>query len=351
MVFSNRVSKLPPRSPHAHRLHHMTTSIRQSLQLQEILQATVTEVRGFLEVDRVLVYWFHPDAHGEVLAEALQHQQLPSFKGLHFPADDIPSEARALFLKARQISLVDLSAQQIEWRASPAAEASASVLGNRTSRPVDSCHREYLKAMGVETSVVVPILQQEQLWGLLVAHHSETRPVSEAELHVLQLLVDQLATAIAQANLFSQVQLQAQQESMANRIATLLHRRTNPFGAALAAAVEAVGGAGGRLFLLPTPASPAGELYTCGDQPTGATGVPDEPLEQHSLWQTHHAAETVAIARPLSRRPVPDACPSLSNDSNPQFAQLTAATGTTNGWLVDAFPSRNRYRKSVGGEN
>jgi hypothetical protein len=296
MVFSNRISKLPHHSPQADRLHHITTSIRQSLQLQEILQVTVTEVRGFLAVDRVLVYWFHPDEHGEVLAEAIQNQQLPSFKGLHFPADDIPLEARALFLKARQISIVDLSAQQSRWSASHAFEESASVLGDSPSRPVDSCHREYLKAMGVETSVVVPILQQEQLWGLLVTHHSESRPVSEAELQVLQLLVDQLATAIAQAHLFSQVQLQAQQESTANRIATLLHSRTNPFGTALAAAVEAVDGAGGRLFLLPTPASPAGELYNCGAQPTGAAGVPDEPLEQHSLWQTHHAAEAVVIA-------------------------------------------------------
>ncbi len=296
MVFSNRGSQRPLQSPHAHQLHHMTTAIRQSLELQEILQTAVTEVRCFLAIDRVLVYRFHPDAHGEVLAEAIQHQQLPSLKGLHFPANDIPPEARALFLKARQISVVDRSTQQIGWSASNAFEGSGSVFGNRPSRPVDSCHREYLKAMGVETSVVVPILQQEQLWGLLVAHHSESRPVSEAELQVLQLLVDQLATAITQAHSFSQVQLQAQQASTANRIATLLHSRTNPFGTALAAAVEAVDGAGGRLFLLPTPASPAGELYTCGAQPTNAAGVPDEPLEQHSLWQTHHASEALAIA-------------------------------------------------------
>ncbi|MBW4474823.1 MAG: GAF domain-containing protein [Stenomitos rutilans HA7619-LM2] len=296
MVFSNRVSKLPPRSPQANQLHHITTSIRQSLQLQEILQATVVEVRRFLEVDRVMVYRFHPDEHGEVLAEAIQHQQLPSLKGLHFPADDIPSEARALFLKARQRSIVDLSAQQIGWSTSKAFEGSDSGLGSLSYRPVDVCHREYLKAMGVQASVVVPILQQEQLWGLLVAHHSKPRSVSEADLHFLQLVVDQVATAIAQANLLSQVQLQAQQESTANRIATLLYASTNPFGAALEAAVEAVGGSGGRLFLLPTHADPAGKLYTWGDQPTGASRVDDKPLEQGSLWQLHHHSEGVAIA-------------------------------------------------------
>ncbi|MBW4694880.1 MAG: GAF domain-containing protein [Lyngbya sp. HA4199-MV5] len=296
MVFSNRVSKLPLRSPQADQLHHITTTIRQSLQLQEILQATVTEVRRFLEIDRVVVYRFHPDEHGEVLAEAIQHRQLPSLKGLHFPADDIPPETRALFLKVRQHAIVDLSTQQTGWSVPDAFEGRDSASRDIRYRPVDSCHRDYLNAMGVQASVVVPILQQEQLWGLLVAHHSKPRPVSEAELRFLQLVVDQVATAIAHANVFSQVQLQAQRESTANQIATLLHSSTNPFGAALEAAVEAVGGAGGRLFLLPTPASPTGELYTCGDQPSDAACVHNKPLEQHSLWQTHHHVEEVAIA-------------------------------------------------------
>jgi len=256
----------------------------------------VTEVRRFLEIDRVMVYRFHPDEHGEVMAEAIDHQQLPSLKGLHFPADDIPPEVRALFLKSRQRSIVDLSVQQIGWSGSDAFEGRDSTPEDIYYHPVDSCHSDYLKAMGVRAYVVVPILQQEQLWGLLVAHHSEPRPISKADLHLLQLVVDQVETAIAQAILLSQVQLQAQRESTANRIAILLHCGDHPFETALEVTVAALSGSGGRLFLLPTQPSPLGELHTCGDQPIDPTGVNREPLEQHPLWQTSSDLEDVAIA-------------------------------------------------------
>jgi two-component system NtrC family sensor kinase len=296
MVFSNLVSELPSRSPQDNLLHRITTCIRQSLQLQEILHATVTEVRSFLKTDRVMVYRFHPDEHGEVIAEALQNQQLPALVGLHFPADDIPPEARELFLKLRQCSIVDLSAQQIGWSTLYPFAGGVNPPGNVCYHPVDSCHSAYLSAMGVQASVVVPILQQEELWGLLVAHHSQPRSISEAELHFLQLVVEQVAIAIAQANLLNQVQAQAQREGTANRIATLLYGGSaNPLGTALDATVEVVGGSGGRLFLLPTQSNPAGKLYTWGDQPIDPM-IADGLLEQHSLWQAHDHPEGVAIA-------------------------------------------------------
>jgi hypothetical protein len=297
MVSSNFVSKLLPQSPQDNLLHRITTYIRQSLQLQEILHATVTEVRSFLETDRVMVYRFHPDQHGEVIAEAIYNQQLPSLMGLHFPADDIPPEARELFLRARQCSVVDLSLQKIGWSASHPFEGEVNVAGDICYRPVDSCHSEYLTAMGVQVSVVAPIMQGPHLWGLLVAHHSQPRTVAEAELYFLQLVVDQVAIAIAQSDLLNQVQAQAQREGKANRIATLLYGRSaNPFGAALEATVAAVGGSGGRLFLLPAHSNSASKLYICGDQPIDPTDANGEALEQHPLWRSHRHLEGVAIA-------------------------------------------------------
>jgi light-regulated signal transduction histidine kinase (bacteriophytochrome) len=61
-----------------------------SLELQEILTATVTEVRSFLQTDRVKVYRFHPDESGQVVAESITLNRLPSLLGLNFPAGDIP---------------------------------------------------------------------------------------------------------------------------------------------------------------------------------------------------------------------------------------------------------------------
>jgi len=235
-------------------LHRITTRIRQSLHLREILQTTVTEVRAFLQIDRVLVYRFYPDEHGKVIAEAIDNHHLPSLMGLHFPADDIPHD------------------------------------------PVESCHVEYLKAMGVQASVVMPIMQEGKLWGLLVADHRQPRLVFEAEWHFLELVVDQVTISIAQSTVHSQMQSLAYRESIANRIATLLHcGSANPFQAALDAIVNSINASGGRLFLSPTDAQQVGEVYTCGTQPIVPETVDHEVLEHFALWQTSVDSTPIAI--------------------------------------------------------
>src|SRR5918998_2118819 len=80
-------------------LNRLTTRIRQSLELQEILTTTVQEIRSFLGTDRVKIYRFNPDESGEVIAESINGNRLPSLLGLRFPADDIPPVARELFIK------------------------------------------------------------------------------------------------------------------------------------------------------------------------------------------------------------------------------------------------------------
>ncbi len=81
--------------------NRITGKIRSSLELQLILDAAVTEVRAFLKSDRVKIYKFDAQGNGQVIAEALNSDRLPALKGLHFPAGDIPPQARELFLKAR----------------------------------------------------------------------------------------------------------------------------------------------------------------------------------------------------------------------------------------------------------
>ncbi|HTL90280.1 MAG TPA: hypothetical protein VL134_12840, partial [Leptolyngbya sp.] len=74
-------------------LHRMINQIRQSLELPTILNATVAEVRNFLQTDRVKIYRFDTNGCGEVVAEAIQDQRLPSLLNHWFPAEDIPLEA------------------------------------------------------------------------------------------------------------------------------------------------------------------------------------------------------------------------------------------------------------------
>ncbi len=94
-------------------LNRITTNIRQSLELQTVLNTAVTEVRDFLKSDRVKIYKFDEDGNGQVVAESIDGDRLPSLMGLHFPAGDIPPQARELFLKAKVRSIVNLEKQQI----------------------------------------------------------------------------------------------------------------------------------------------------------------------------------------------------------------------------------------------
>jgi light-regulated signal transduction histidine kinase (bacteriophytochrome) len=292
----------PPLSQEA-LLHRIANRIRQSLELQEILTATVAEVRAYLGTDRVKIYQFQPDGHGVVIAESLNCERLPSLLGLHFPADDIPPYARELFVRARQRRIVDLSTHEIGI--SPLNCSETGELIEQTEiryRSVDPCHQEYLTAMGVQSSVVVPIILEgeaagsypppslqppNQLWGLLVSHHAEARGVSEAELQFIQAVVDQVAVAIAQSILLDHVRAQARQEANVNQVTALL--QTSPtvnWQAALEAAIGTLN-AGGRLYLFEHDQQLPKELYTIGEQPTPIDASQNRTIEENLLWQKY----------------------------------------------------------------
>ncbi len=282
-------------------LHRIANRIRQSLELQEILDATVIEIQRYLGIDRVKVYQFHPDSSGLVIAESINGDRLPSLLGLNFPADDIPPYARELFLRARQRSIVDISTTQIGLSLLDDPETGEP---NENSdvryRPLDPCHKEYLTAMGVQASVVVPIVPAElstgkslsgssqpvaQLWGLLACHHSEPRHVSEADLQFIQAVVDQVGVAIAQSVLLHQVRAQAQQEANINQVTRLLH--ISPvirLQEALEKVIETLNGSGGRLYLMATDKLPR-EIYTCGNQPNDIDSAQQRTVEENELWK------------------------------------------------------------------
>ena len=282
-------------------LRRIANRIRQSLELQEILSATVAEVRSYLGTDRVKIYQFSPDGHGVVIAESIQDNRLPSLLGLNFPADDIPPYARELFVRARQRSVVDLTSHQIGISPLNCPETGEiTEPQDLRYRPVDPCHVEYLTAMGVKSSVVVPIVLEKretgtdqpsslgasaQLWGLLVSHHADPHRVSEEELQFIQAVVDQVSVAIAQSILLTQVREQVQQQSVINQVTTLLHATpTVQLQSALEEAVSALQGSSGRLYLLAT-GDQSSELYLCGSQPRRLER--NRLIEENHLWNQY----------------------------------------------------------------
>jgi diguanylate cyclase (GGDEF)-like protein len=264
-------------------LYQITTRIRQSLDLGEILEAAVQEIFKLLKVDRVKIYCFEPDGSGEVIAEAVNVAALPGLRGLRFPAADIPSEARAQFVKARLRVITDVPAQQ--KTVSSREDLTAAAGGEKTPdySQADPCHLAYLSAMGVAASLVMPILHQDSLWGLLAVHHATPRRFSERELRMLQLLADQLEIAIAQSALLLQAQQQAKHEAIISRVGQILHyplALPSLRQQVLETLVKELGASGGRLHLLGDRITPHSQTYTVGDQPLGLA------LEDLPLWQS-----------------------------------------------------------------
>jgi GAF domain-containing protein len=291
-------------------LRRITNRIRQSLELEEILTATVAELRSLLGTDRVIVYRFHESGSGEVIAEAIQDNRLPSLKGLNFPADDIPQAARQNYIETRLCSLVDVSLGLIGWLPlnSYMTNDDTTTLEAIEYRSVDPCHIAYLTAMGVQSSIVLPIMHydiqsqhaKEQLWGLLVSHNSQPRAISKQELQIMQWVSDQVSMAIAQSNLLAQARQQHFVEATTNRVATLLHSLpTIELQTALEETVAALQGCGGRLYIAPYKVDDQPELLTCGTQlvPVDET---NPWIEQHpvfTVWASCHEDNPILLGR------------------------------------------------------
>ena len=276
-------------------LNRMTNRIRQTLELQEILAATVAEVQSFLGTDRVKIYRFQPDGTGQVIAEATRPDRLPSLLGLHFPADDIPPYARELFIKARQRSIIDIPSQRITLSRleQPRTTGDLTVddiqnfpLEDILSRSVDPCHVEYLTAMGVQSSLVIPIFHRQDLWGLLVSHHATPKRFSEKRLQTVQLVADHVSIAIAQSQLLTNTRAKASREAVINQISTLLHSPMPSYEVlqlVLEQAVKVNECAAGRLYVADNEADATSQLYITGPQPESANCK--QPLETTPFWQ------------------------------------------------------------------
>ncbi|MGY1742750.1 MULTISPECIES: SpoIIE family protein phosphatase [unclassified Blastococcus] len=140
--------------------------------LQELYDITARAVRSLTGFDRVMVYRYDADYNGEVVAEARSELVPNSFVGLHYPASDIPAQARALYEKnwIRLISDVGYVPAPIEPVAHPETGEPLD-LTYSTLRSVSPIHVEYLQNMGVRASMSISLLRDDRLWGLIACHH------------------------------------------------------------------------------------------------------------------------------------------------------------------------------------
>jgi light-regulated signal transduction histidine kinase (bacteriophytochrome) len=145
--------------------------IRGGHDLVEYYQALTESVKELTGFDRVMIYRFLADGTGVVEAECCS-PGVDCFLGLHYPASDIPAQARALYLINWIRMIADVG--YIPARLHPALNPStgqALDLSLSTLRSVSPIHLEYLRNMGVAASMSISIVVRGQLWGLIACHH------------------------------------------------------------------------------------------------------------------------------------------------------------------------------------
>ena len=156
--------------------------------------------------DRVMVYRFDEQGHGEVFSE--RHVPgLESYFGNRYPSSDIPQMARRLYERQRVRVLVDVGYQPVplEPRLSPLTGRDLDMSGCflRSMSPI---HLQYLKNMGVRATLVVSLVVGGKLWGLIACHHYLPRFIHFELRAICELLAEAMATRITALESFAQSQ-------------------------------------------------------------------------------------------------------------------------------------------------
>ncbi|UAJ12113.1 GAF domain-containing protein [Polymorphobacter megasporae] len=153
----------------------MVARLKHSIGLPAFYRDATRHVQALTGFGRVMIYRLGAQGHGEVVAEALRGYQ-NSYMGLHYPASDIPVQARALYLRNSFRIIADVAAEPVllvalsERDAGPPLDQSLSVL-----RAVAPVHIEYLRNMEVAASLSISIIVDGKLWGLFACHHPAAR--------------------------------------------------------------------------------------------------------------------------------------------------------------------------------
>jgi two-component system, chemotaxis family, sensor kinase Cph1 len=160
---------------------------------QELWMLTAQEFSRITEFDRVMVYRFHADEHGEVVAEEAAPGMEP-YLGLHYPASDIPAQARALYLTklSRMIaSSIPVSAEILAD--TNAGDPTGLDLGGAELRAVSPHHLEFMRNMGQASTISFSIVVNGRLAGMITCAHRTPKRLPYRTRESLELLANQVS--------------------------------------------------------------------------------------------------------------------------------------------------------------
>ncbi|KYC44082.1 hypothetical protein WA1_02775 [Scytonema hofmannii PCC 7110] len=153
-------------------LQRVLQRLIRTMERDTLVIQTTNRLRESLQVDRVALYYFYHQWHGQVTFEAISSEEF-SILGSTGPDECFNSEYAALYLAGRIRAIPDIESESIA-----------------------TCHRDFLRSLRVRANLVAPVLTSKGLWGLLVAHHCQApRQWSPSDIVLIQAQAKVLATA------------------------------------------------------------------------------------------------------------------------------------------------------------
>jgi two-component system, chemotaxis family, sensor kinase Cph1 len=241
-------------------------TIIHAASLQTLCDETSRIFKALTGYDRVMIYRFDDQGHGEVFSEE-REAELEAYLGNRYPASDIPQIARRLYERNRVRVLVDVEYAPVPLNPplSPisGAELDMSLCFLRSSSPI---HVQYLKNMGVRATLVVSLMVNGKLWGLVSCHHYVPRFVHFEERAVCELLAEAVATRISALESFARAQAELSVRRLEQRMIQAISREGDWRGALFDRSkvlLEAVPATGAVLLF-------DGEVRTVGEVPSSS---------------------------------------------------------------------------------
>jgi chemotaxis family two-component system sensor kinase Cph1 len=190
------------------RLSHETTA-------HTLWAEVAREIRFLTGYDRVMVYHFHPDGHGEVVAEE-KHDEMEPFLGLHYPASDIPAQARELYLSklSRVIaSSTDGGSELLSVDGGVDVDLSQSEL-----RAVSPHHRQFMRNMGQASTLSLSLVHDGVLVGMITCANRTPVRVPFVVRQGLEVLANQVALQLISMRDIDRLTRQIRIRSLRNRL-------------------------------------------------------------------------------------------------------------------------------------
>ncbi len=165
-------------------------------QLKQLLDNAAQQVKQLIGYDRIMIYKFLDDGHGEVIAE-VKEDHLDPFFGLHYPATDIPKQARDLYKKNLTRIITDVNAESSPILGLAAhGEVKPLDLTCSALRAVSPIHIQYLKNMGVASSFSISLMYRDELWGLIACHNYSPRFINYKAREASKLIGQIISSAL-----------------------------------------------------------------------------------------------------------------------------------------------------------